>query len=270
MNLNQIFGRLWNEYSTNNPSAGKIHNLFLSEGEEVINDHIAFRTIDHPDVNIEVLSRQFVSNGYRPMGEYQFTEKHLFARHYELPGDDKAPRVFISQLKTSELSPYVGNLFTGLIARANRCVFLSDQLIFAGSVFAPLSYEIYKRLLEESEYAAWFYVFGFRANHFTVSVNGLKKHDDVYKVNDLLKKNGFLLNSSGGEVKGTREELLQQSSTMADIVKIKFTEGEFEIPSCYYEFAHRFRDQDGKLYSGFIAKSADKIFESTNFYKKDS
>ncbi|NTW17289.1 MAG: DUF1338 family protein [Syntrophaceae bacterium] len=87
---------------------------------------------------------------------------------------------------------------------------------------------------------------------------------------NLLKRNGFLLNSSGGEVKGTREELLQQSSTMADIVKIKFIEGEFEIPSCYYEFAHRFRDQDGKLYSGFIAKSADKIFESTNFYKKDN
>ncbi len=27
-------------------------------------------------------------------------------------------------------------------------------------------------------------------------------------------------------------------------------------------------DHDGSLYSGFIAKTADKIFESTNFYKK--
>jgi hypothetical protein len=84
----------------------------------------------------------------------------------------------------------------------------------------------------------------------------------------LLKKNGYLLNSSGGEVKGTPEELLQQSSTMADIVKIKFIEGVFEVPSCYYEFAQRFPDSNGNLYSGFIAKSADKIFESTNFYQK--
>jgi hypothetical protein len=55
---------------------------------------------------------------------------------------------------------------------------------------------------------------------------------------------------------------------MADIVKVKFEEGIFEVPSCYYEFAQRFPDSTGKLYSGFIAKSADKIFESTNYYKK--
>jgi len=41
-----------------------------------------------------------------------------------------------------------------------------------------------------------------------------------------------------------------------------------EIPSCYYEFARRYEDKNGELYGGFIAKSADKIFESTDFYKK--
>jgi hypothetical protein len=45
-------------------------------------------------------------------------------------------------------------------------------------------------------------------------------------------------------------------------------EGRHAIPSAYYEFARRYPDKDGKLYSGFIAKSADKIFESTDFYKK--
>jgi hypothetical protein len=77
-----------------------------------------------------------------------------------------------------------------------------------------------------------------------------------------------MLNSSGGEVKGTPEELLEQSSTKAGILPIDFVEGTFEIPSCYYEFAFRYPDTDGKLYSGFIAKSADKIFESTDFYRK--
>jgi hypothetical protein len=56
---------------------------------------------------------------------------------------------------------------------------------------------------------------------------------------------------------------------MADIVKVKFLDGEFEVPACYYEFAQRFPDPSGQLYSGFIAKSADKIFESTNFYRKE-
>jgi len=95
----------------------------------------------------------------------------------------------------------------------------------------------------------------------------LKKFNTIEKVNELIKTEGFKLNSSGGEIKGTKAELLQQSSTMADSVKINFLEGQYEIPSCYYEFAQRFTDKDGKLYSGFIAKSADKIFESTNFKK---
>ena len=51
---------------------------------------------------------------------------------------------------------------------------------------------------------------------------------------------------------------------MADKVKVQFTELDTEVPSCYYEFAKRYPDTNGKLYQGFVSKSADKIFESTN------
>lgn len=38
-----------------------------------------------------------------------------------------------------------------------------------------------------------------------------------------------------------------------------------KIPSCYYEFARRYPDpRTGRVYDGFVAASADKIFESTN------
>lgn len=85
----------------------------------------------------------------------------------------------------------------------------------------------------------------------------------------MLKNNGFELNTSGGEIKGTPEELLEQSSIKSGLIEIDFVEGEFEIPGCYYEFAKRYPDSSGKLFSGFIAKSADKIFESTDFYTKE-
>jgi hypothetical protein len=268
MDIKSIFDRLWIDYITQNPSAGKIYDLFTTEGETVNNDHIAFRTLDFPEINIDVLARLFVENGYVPKGEYDFKDKHLFARHFELPGDVNAPRVFISQLKLAECSEYIQKIFRELYEPSDKSKFVSDGLLFSGTLFKPLSFDIYSRLRDESEYAAWFYVFGFRANHFTVSINSLGKFNNIYMVNEFLKSNGFLLNSSGGEVKGTPGELLQQSSTMADIVKVKFIEGEFEVPSCYYEFAQRFPDANGQLYSGFIAKSADKIFESTNFYRK--
>lgn len=108
------------------------------------------------------------------------------------------------------------------------------------------------------------YAFGFRANHFTVFINNLKKFSEVSQVNTFLKENGFRLNSSGGEIKGSKDELLEQSSTMSGLAEVNFKDGKREIPSCYYEFAKRYPDNSGKLYQGFVAKSADKIFESTN------
>lgn len=268
MKLDTIFDRLWVDYITQNHSAGKIHDLFINEGESVVNDHIAFRTLDYPEINIDVLARQFVSNGYVSKGEYNFKEKHLFAKHFELDGVDKAPRIFISQLILSECSPFLQRTLKEAFEKTELRKSNSDKLIFSGSVFTPLSYAIFKKLSEESEYAAWFYVFGFRANHFTVSINALKKYNDIYRVNDLLTKKGFVLNSSGGEIKGTPADLLQQSSTLADSVNVKFIEGSFEVPCCYYEFAQRFHDSEGHLYNGFVAKSADRIFESTNFHGK--
>ena len=268
MNLERIFKRLWIDYVTQNPSAGKIYNLFLQEGEEVINDHIAFRTLDYPEINIDILAKPFLSNGYVAKGEYLFKEKHLFARHFESEKDLKAPRIFISQLILSECSQFIQDILKGGSVKGGRPNYTSDELIFSGSLFSPLSYQTYNKLRDESEYAAWFYVFGFRANHFTVSINALKTYNNISAVNELLKKNGFLLNDSGGEIKGTKADLLQQSSTLADKVTVKFVEGSFEVPCCYYEFAQRYPDANGKLYNGFVAKSADKIFESTNFYRK--
>jgi hypothetical protein len=266
MELNAIYNRLWKDYTSQNPSANKIYNLFKKEGEKIVNDHIAFRTLDSPEVNIDVLAVPFVNNGYVPADEYVFKEKHLFARHFEIPGDKDAPRIFISQLILDDCSSFIRETFKDALKNFDPGKFEFDQLIFAGQIFSPPSYSIYERLRKESEYAAWFYVFGFRANHFTVSVNALEKHNTIYKVNELLKSKGFKLNSAGGEVKGTPADLLQQSSTMADLVNVKFTEGGYEIPACYYEFAQRFPDENGKLFSGFIEKSADKIFESTNLY----
>ncbi|MFB6258856.1 MAG: TraB/GumN family protein [Flavobacteriales bacterium] len=81
---------------------------------------------------------------------------------------------------------------------------------------------------------------------------------------ELLRDNGFELNTSGGEVKGSPDVFLEQSSTMANDVEVEFTDGTYEIPFCYYEFARLYEKPDGEMYQGFVAKSADKIFESTD------
>lgn len=265
--MQKLFDKLWNIYTSQNPQAQRIYDLISARGETVGNDHIAFRTFDHPSVNIDVLSKVFISVGYEAKGEYQFEAKKLFARHFEHKTDKNAPRVFISQLKTKEFSTFLQQTVNDCVAKIPSAMLTSDELIFSGTVWGEGSFEVYEKLRAESEYAAWLYVNGFRANHFTVNVNALKSFEGIYELNDFLKQNGFLLNDSGGEVKGTPQELLEQSSVKADLYLQHFSDGEQMIPGCYYEFAKRYHDANGELYSGFIAKSADKIFESTDFRK---
>lgn len=268
MKLNEIFDKLWKNYTLQNQSALQVYNLFSEKGEKVINDHIAFRTFNDKRVNIDVLSKLFIDNGYIEKGQYNFEEKKLFAKHFELPGDKYAPRVFISELLVEQFSPFLQETIKNALNSVPNEIYSNADLLFNGRPWENISYSTYEKLRNESEYAAWLYVYGYCANHFTISIDNLKKYNDIKAVNQLLKDNGFKLNTSGGEIKGTPQELLEQSSILAEIVKINFSDGEYNIPACYYEFAKRYPDSNGELYSGFIAKSADKIFESTNYYSK--
>lgn len=106
---------------------------------------------------------------------------------------------------------------------------------------------------------------GLRVNHFTISVNAMQSFPDLPALLDFVEAQGFALNVSGGRIKGSPEVLLEQASTLADRVPVAFAAGEtHQIPTCYYEFARRYPAPDGQLYEGFVAASADRIFESTD------
>ena len=261
----EIFHLLWKEYTKQNPSAQAIHDLFTKEEELVINDHVAFRTFDDKRMNIQVLAKKFVKAGYEYKGEYVFEDKHLNAVHLEHPDEKNAPRVFISELILSEFSEEFQNTIKRRINSVGNAYYADPDLIYKGSVWGKPSYADYQFLRKESEYAAWLYIHGFRVNHFTVSINALEKFDTIEKVNQFIKDSGFEMNTTGGEIKGTPEKLLQQSSTLSEIIKVEFEEGTYEIPACFYEFAIRYPNEQGEIFSGFIAANANKIFDSSNF-----
>jgi len=264
MKYSEIFEKLWDDYRAINPSVDKIHTLLKNKGEDIVNDHVAFRTYDVPGINIEVLEKVFLQVGYVEKSSYSFEEKKLNAKHYEHESDLKAPKVFISELRTKEFSALVRETAKWVTNQVKRNHIKHEDLIFSKRCWNPVNYASYEALRKESEYAAWMYVYGFRANHFTVLINYLNSIKSIEELNELLKTSGFTLNSSGGEIKGSKNDLLKQSSTLADKIKVEFASGVYEIPCCYYEFAERFDDEKGKQFTGFIAKSADKIFESTN------
>ncbi len=264
MNSTFFFNELWNQYTAKTPSAEKIRSLFEAEGNTVFNDHIAIRTFDDSRVNIEVLSKPFIALGYEPKGEYHFKTKKLFARHFEHKTDKDAPKIFISQLLLGEFSKELQHSVQTILDQVDPSLFAQEDLILKGRIWDKPVLNTYNSFLEESEYAAWMYVNGFCSNHFTVDVNKLNSFENLEQVNNFLKSNGFSMNASGGEIKGTPSVYLEQSSILADVVEVEFEEGTKEITSCYYEFAYRYKKPDGSMFTGFIADSADKIFESTD------
>jgi hypothetical protein len=114
MDLNTIFNRLWSDYAARTPSAKKIVDLFAREGEAIVNDHIAFRTLDYPGIGIDVIARPFLQNGYVPGGEYEFAEGafgipscyYEFAQRFPMPD---------------------GKLFNGFVTRSANKIFESTD-----------------------------------------------------------------------------------------------------------------------------------------------
>lgn len=260
--IESLFDYLWQDYGKLNPSAIKVHSILQAHGEKVLNDHVAFRSFNTPELNLEKMSKVFLKHGYKVEGEYTFVEKKLFAKHFEHP-DKTKPKVFISHLEIEKLSAKAQQIIHSLTAQVPRDFSSQEAFCVSGRPWT-VTYSEYQTLLQESEYAAWMAAFGFRVNHFTVNVNALTRFKDLTQLNEFIKSNGYKLNSAGGEIKGSKEVYLEQSSTLAEKVKVNFADGTYEIPSVYYEFALRYKLPTGVLYQGFVEKSADKIFESTD------
>ena len=263
MRIETVLQNMWQDYLVLNPEAQRVVDALRAEGERIVNDHIALRTFNVGAVALEECAKPFLAMGYEEKETYSFDAKKLRAKHYEYAADPSVPKIFISELLVNEFSPEFQDIVSSLVARVSADQVQLPNFFYSGRPW-DVSASQYETLLDESDYGAWMAAIGYRPNHFTVFVNHLEKYSELEILNDFLKAKGFKLNTSGGEIKGTPQVFLEQSSTLANRVVVDFTDGQREIPSCYFEFAKRYPLASGELYQGFIAKSADKIFESTN------
>lgn len=272
MNTNEFFAALWQDYVAMAPQAQTIRDAFESMGETVVNDHVAFRTLALEPIGIDRLEPHILSLGYKRFEPYEFPSKKLRAFGY-LSDEPNAPRIFLSELLVDQLSPTAATILKECAAWVDRSEVAQREVLWGGRLWDPISWADYQTLVQESEYAAWVATLGLRPNHFTISVNHLKKSTEIENVLQVVEGLGFAVNDSGGRVKGSPEQLLEQGSTLADRMEVPFANESgnaeqgvesHEVPTCYYEFAKRYADSSGELFQGFVAASADKIFESTD------
>jgi len=286
--MTKILDALFATYAERVPDVKKITHAMIDKGmvknqNEIINDHVAFRTMGVKNLGIASFEKIFLAHGYEKRDFFHFNLKKLDAFWYAPPTPD-LPRIFISELKVDLLSEKVQKIikkYTNTVTSDPvDQLDLNDAKAVSSYFQKPLwslpSIEDYEALLAESEYAAWVIYNRYYLNHYTISVHDLP---DAYcalePFNEFLKSIGIQLNTSGGEIKTSEDKLLRQSSSVANKVIAHFSGDQTkEIAGSYVEFAERgalpqFADIPGtelkrnQRREGFETGNADRIFEST-------
>ncbi len=286
--LDIIFESLFTPYKTRVTDVKKISQAMIEKGmitteDDIVNDHIAFRSLGLPQLGIASLEKIFLHYGYTKKEHYYFEQKKLDAYWYA-PPEDKYPRIFLSELRIGDLS----NVAQSIISKyTNKIVNdpideidLNNPEVTGAFFEKPLwdlpSLADYKMLLLESEYAAWVIYNRYYLNHYTVSIHELPEpYKTLEGFNAFLESIGIVLNTSGGKIKTSKDSLLKQSSTVAQMIEAEFAQGEKTmIAGSYVEFAERLPLEAFKNIlpknlerhhrrDGFEPANADKIFEST-------
>ncbi len=263
-------------------SAMVAHNIIKSL-DDIENDHVAFRTLGIDHLGIQSFEKMFLKLGYSKKDYFNFEGKKLNAYWYA-PPTDKFPRIFLSELRVDTLSEksqkiikkYTQNITSDPVDNLN----LDNGFEIDNFLHSPLwnlpSWQDYQDLQTESEYAAWVIYNRYYLNHYTISVHNLPDgYNDIYDFNIFLENLGIKLNNSGSVVKVSPDGNLLQSSTVAEMIRAKFSEGtEHEISGSYVEFAERkilpqyknlAKSEIKRIHrrEGFETNNADKIFEST-------
>ncbi|ELR71538.1 hypothetical protein C900_02601 [Fulvivirga imtechensis AK7] len=286
--LDKILNALFVPYKESVPEVKKISdamiiNGMISDESDIINDHIAFRTLGVSHLGISSFEKIFLHYGYKRRDPYYFAEKKLNAFWYE-PPTEKYPRIFISELRVHDLSLKAQSIISKYVASIQQCPVESINLDNSDEVgaffYKPLwdlpILEDYQTLLQESEYAAWVIYNRYYLNHYTISIHELPEgYNTLEEFNTFLESIGIILNTSGGKIKTSEDGLLRQSSSVSKMQPATFAGGEtMKISGSYVEFAERsvlpqFRnlpkDKITRAHrrDGFESANADKIFEST-------
>jgi hypothetical protein len=292
--LISIFDSMWERYRSRVEHVRRYEEMIDKHGARFLNDHIAFRALalQSPPAGIFSVSRVFEALGYVPAACYEFPDKKLSSIHYR-PPNPQLPKLFVSQLKTWELSPQGRRIVEkslkthrpapsdAALAELGRLEKLSTAAKKSLSTeildfFARLPWELPEKadveaLEKESQFGAWVLVNGYDVNHFTASVDshGVSALSDIEKTVAAMKAAGIPMKA---EIEGARGTKLRQSSTQAVVrdvaVRVDGKKAAMPWTYAYFEIAERpalKSPETGKLerFEGFLGGQATQLFEMT-------
>jgi len=292
--LDLLLDGLWEIYRSRVSYARQYAELVTARGGLVVNDHIAFRTLNThtgaQPAGIAAIERVFVPLGYRMAGEYVFPQTHLYARHYQ-HADPLAPKIFISQLEVDQLPDETADAVRQAVADAedhldaSALAHLDEPLTDAKAgapadrlvnFFTTLPWPVPRAGLVQkvnpvSQYAAWTLLHGNNVNHFTAYINeqNVPEWPDIESTVAALVRAGVPMKA---DIEGEPGSKLRQTATQAVDADCPVLTDEgwpttMRWAYAYYELAQRgdVTDEHGRRarFQGFLGPQAAQLFEMT-------
>ncbi len=294
----ELWTQLWLIYRQRVAYALVYEGMIKAAGGTVANDHIAFRSLrlevdsENGLVNLGIPYLETIVQwlGYEVAGEYHFRDRHLYARHYRHPEQDKydLPKLFISELIVEELPPSIassiedtvrsGSFFSLLAWQESFLSLEKDEKAAAKALipvftrpWTPPKRTVVEAVNEVSQYGAWVLLHGYSVNHFTGYINRQNTpiYPDIVSTAQALARQGVPMKDSleGGQASG-----LQQTATQAVTESVPILDEQGHLDEmlwsyAYYELAERYlvTDNTGNqtLFEGFIAPQAQHLFDMT-------
>ena len=294
----ELWHQLWLIYRQRVTYARVYETMIKNAGGTVANDHIAFRSLrlevdsSNGKINLGIPYLESIVRwlGYEVAGEYHFRDRHLYARHYRHPEQDKydLPKLFISELIVEQLPPSIarsiyetvrsGNFFSLVTWQKSTFPSKKDKQAVVKSLipvftrpWTPPKQSIVETVNEVSQYGAWLLLHGYSVNHFTGYINqqSTPTYPDIKSTARALINQGVPMK---GSFEGGRTSGLQQTATQAVIEQVPVLNEQGAIDKmpwsyAYYELAERYpiTDNSGRetIFEGFIAPQAQHLFDMT-------
>lgn len=289
--------KLWERFLLRVPYARIYNELNTQKRGKVINDHIAFRTLNthtgEQPQGIKAISHLLELLEYKPEEKYLFPKKKLSAVYYQHP-EKQFPKIFVSQLEVENLPGWAQTLINQHVCEtpyllADKSIELMNSLkvnkylteeaaqilvndlvnYFQRPWKIPLKEAILK-LNDISHYAAWVLLHGNSVSHFSALVN-YPDTDNLFNIESTCKELTEFGIPMKSLIEGDRGSKLRQSATHAIIEEVDVV-GDNGIekilwPYAYYGLVQRGFADNGYprlLFQGFLVNQSMHLFDLTN------
>ena len=286
-----IIQSLWDRYDKAIPYIGQ-----LFHGQAFTLDHFAIIDLPSQCSGIPHLKKIFGELGFLQKGSGYLPEKQndfLWMAHSAVEkqkAEHSTPQTVIADFRLNELSPATRKIitkYTGAVKgfdyagfnqlakdaqegnqiAENRLATTVIQELWSRPWGLPTTRD-YLAVKEENQLLAWVLLHGRKVNHFGVSIHLNPRYQSLEGFNiDIIGSKFVKLNNFAGEIKGSKECGIEQSSTLGREELTPTADGEVMANNCFIEFVWRFPINDnpaywGDYYTGFIPKNANNVIES--------